>query len=148
MIMCYEHFTMVTLLRSAAVLLALATPGLVLPAQAQQIAEPIPQRRDAISRPMRPQPQRDAMLPCPEYGPGFFRQPGVSTCVRIGGQLRGEFGVQGRRSRFNDTTGSSAQARVTLDTRTPTDLGTVRAVMSLRGQTNSGFLTNGTGTSR
>jgi hypothetical protein len=119
----------------------LASVCLAAPAMAQQLAEPIPQRRDALSKPIKPQPQREAMVPCPEYGPGFARQPGGSTCVRISGSVRGEFGVQGRRSQLNDSTGFNAQARMVIDSRTPTDVGTVRAVMSVRGQTNSGFLT-------
>ncbi|MCX7341217.1 MAG: porin [Hyphomicrobiales bacterium] len=130
------------LFRSAAMILALASPGLALPARAQQLAEPIPQRRDAITQPMKPQPQRDAMVPCPEHGPGFARQPGGSTCVRVSGQVRGEVGLRDRRSRLNDSSGFNSQARVLFDSRTPTEFGTMRAVISVRGQAGSGFLSN------
>lgn len=129
-------------LRSAALMMALASFSLAVPAVAQQLAEPIPQRRGELSRPMKQQPQRAAMVPCPEYGPGFARMPGSSTCVRVSGSVRGEVGIQGRRSRLNDSTGFNSQARMMLDTRTPTDIGTFRAVMSLRGQTGSGSLGN------
>jgi hypothetical protein len=126
--------------RSACLVAALASATSAVPAAAQQLAEPIPQRRDAIARPMKPQPQRNAVIPCPEYGPGFARQPGGSTCVRVSGQVRGEVSLRDRRSRLNDSSGFNSQAHLMLDSRTPTEFGTVRAVMSVRGQAGSGFL--------
>jgi hypothetical protein len=59
------------------------------PASAQQSSE---QNRSkaATSLPLRPKP---AVNPCAEYGPGFVRMEGSSTCVRIGGNLSVGVGV-------------------------------------------------------
>jgi hypothetical protein len=132
---------MIVSLRSLCLLSALAVSisSLAMPAMAQ-LAEPIPQRRGTLAKPIKPEPRAEAMLPCPAYGPGFFRQPGSQTCIRVSGSVRGEVGIQGRRSRLNDSSGLNSQARMMLDTRTPTEFGTLRAVMSVRGQTSSGTL--------
>jgi hypothetical protein len=96
--------------------------------------------QDAPSRrALRPAPE-PAMIPCPEHGPGFMRLPGSTTCVKVSGQVRGEIGVQGRRSRLGDEAlpARRAEARLTTETRTGTDYGQIRAVLSLRGNAGSG----------
>jgi hypothetical protein len=109
------------------------------PAVAQQLVEPIPQRRDSISRPSRaPAQQQGAMMPCPEYGPGFARAPGSATCFRIDGRVRGEMQFRQRGSRLGDSVGTSAGVRVGLDARTPTEFGTLRVVTRLNAQRNTG----------
>ena len=66
-------------------LIALAALGIasVSSAFAQQSRE---QNRSkaATSLPLRP---KGAVNPCAEYGPGFVRIEGSSTCVRIGGNV-------------------------------------------------------------
>jgi hypothetical protein len=52
-------------------------------ASAQQIREP-KQGKPAIALPLRP---KAAANPCAEYGPGFVRIEGSSTCIKIGGSL-------------------------------------------------------------
>ncbi|MGL4438209.1 MAG: porin [Bosea sp. (in: a-proteobacteria)] len=123
---------MIRLRLSACLAVALASVGLASACMAQ-IAEPIPQRRGVLAKPMKPEPLRDAMLPCPQYGPGFFRQPGGTTCISVSGQIRGEVGIRQRRSRLNDTTSFNSRARMTLDSRTPTDIGTLRLVFRAQG---------------
>ncbi len=105
-----------------------------------QIAQPIPQQRGILAQPMRPLPPRAAMLACPEYGPGFFRQPGSSTCLRISGQVRGEAGVRQRGSAMQDSTGFSSRARVMLDARTQTELGPLRLVFRGDGRTGNNWM--------
>jgi hypothetical protein len=65
--------------------IALAALGIasVSSASAQQSRE---QNRSkaATSLPLRP---KAALNPCAEYGPGFVRIEGSSTCVRIGGNV-------------------------------------------------------------
>ncbi len=98
------------------------------------MAAAMPASAETPRRTPRPSPA-ELMLPCPEYGPGFVRAPGGATCVRVGGQIRGEAVMRDRRSRLDG--GLNAQARMTVDSRTETGLGTFRAVMSLKGQTGS-----------
>ena len=50
---------------------------------AQQAREP-KQGRPAASLPLRP---KAAANPCAEYGPGFVRMEGSSTCIKIGGNV-------------------------------------------------------------
>jgi len=63
----------------ALALLAVSAPF----AFAQQAREPR-QDRPAASLPVRP---KAAANPCAEYGPGFVRVEGSSTCIRIGGGI-------------------------------------------------------------
>ena len=71
-------------------------------------------------------------------GPGFFRQPGSSTCVRISGFVRGEVKLRDRRSEVI-TPGApagiqpAARADLRLETRTATANGPFRAVVVIRG---------------
>jgi hypothetical protein len=103
------------------------------PALAQQLAEPIPRRAAPIERPM---PSRSAQqqnaAPCPEFGPGFIRLPGSSTCLRASGQVRGETIVRDRRSQLDDTVQTRVRGTVQLETRTPTDIGPVRLIYRQR----------------
>ncbi len=112
---------------SVAVLIVLGGGLAFAPAHAQPT--PLPSRS-------KPVPAGEKMLACPEYGPGFFRQQGSSTCLRISGQVRGEAGVRQRGSALQDSTGFNSRVRVMLDARTPTELGTLRLVF--RGDGKSG----------
>lgn len=98
-------------------------------ASAQSIGEPLPgkaQPRESYSRPT-PAPANGAR-PCPEYGPGFVRIEGSSTCVRAGGSVRAEFGKSSRSGY-----GSRADGMAYLEGRTQTGLGEMRSVLSVRG---------------
>jgi Porin subfamily len=79
---------------------------------------------------------------CSIYGAGFFYIPGTDTCIKIGGWVRAEYalgetgnshaqftsGGGGRNDRI-DSTDSRFRARtvISLDVRTQTEYGTVRA---------------------
>jgi hypothetical protein len=63
-----------------------------LPASAQQSRDRKPDK-PAASVPLRP--ARAAVNPCAEYGAGFVRIEGSSTCVKIGGYV--SVGVGGSR---------------------------------------------------
>ena len=132
-------FGRLPLLRVACFLMTLASATVTLPAMAQ-IAQPIPQQRGVLAQPMKPHHPRDSMLACPEYGPGFFRQPGSSTCLRVSGQVRGEAGIRQRGSALQDSTGFSSRARVMLDARTQTELGPVRLVFRGDGKTGNNWM--------
>jgi hypothetical protein len=61
-------------------------------APAQQSRDRKPEKA-ATSIPLRP--ARAAVNPCAEYGPGFARIEGSSTCMRIGGSI--DVGIGGSR---------------------------------------------------
>jgi hypothetical protein len=71
-------------------LIALALMALsAAPASAQQFREQR-QGKPATSLPLRP---KAAANPCAEYGPGFIRIEGSSSCVKIGGNVSVGAGV-------------------------------------------------------
>lgn len=98
-------------------------------AQAQSIGEPLPGRGPAKERAKPARAEQQATRPCPEYGPGFVRIDGSTSCVRIGGAVRAEFG---KSSRYG--TGSSAGGMAYLESRTETGAGTLRTVIQAHGQ--------------
>jgi hypothetical protein len=53
-------------------------------ASAQQYRDPKPDK-PAVTLPLRP--AKAAANPCAEYGPGFVRVEGSSTCIKIGGSI-------------------------------------------------------------
>ena len=68
-----------------------------------------------------------AVKACPALGPGFYQLPGSDTCVRIGGRARYDFQMAGGKDRATATTGSRAVGAVSMDTRTQTEAGPLRA---------------------
>ncbi|KUL96035.1 hypothetical protein DK26_08410 [Bosea sp. WAO] len=120
------------------VAILLATLGLPALAAAQSIGEPIPGRGPAKAKPAAAPPaSQQATRPCPEYGPGFVRIEGSTSCVRIGGGVRAEFGKSSRNG-----FGSSADAMLYGEARSPTPVGEMRAVISGRVQRDNN-LNNG-----
>lgn len=101
----------------------------------------------AQAQPSRKQPAPEtsaAVQACPELGPGFFRQPGSSTCVKISGFVRGEVRVRDRRSEVFapaplSLSGASTRiqpagrADLRLEAVTSTANGPFRAVVEVRG---------------
>src|SRR3954462_6845522 len=92
---------------------------------------------------------------CSIYGAGFFYIPGTDTCIKIGGWIRAEYAFQtgnsdvpfviggdGRNNRI-DTRDSAFRARwvTSLDVRTQTEYGTVRAYTRAGFQTTTGETT-------
>src|SRR3954463_8805516 len=94
---------------------------------------------------------------CSIYGAGFFYIPGTDTCIKIGGWVRAEYGFQTGKSavEFNQGAGGrnnridsneyAMRARWTtsLDVRTQTEYGTLRAYTRAGFQTTSGESTQG-----
>jgi hypothetical protein len=93
---------------------------------------------------------------CSIYGAGFFYIPGTDTCIKIGGWVRAEYALGetgnshaqflafggGRNNRIDSTdTRLRARTVVSLDVRTQTEYGTVRAYNRF------GFTTDSTTTS-
>lgn len=70
-------------------------------------------------------PRAETMQPCPKQGPGFVRVPGSATCIRVGGRAMGGFDI--------DLRGSApvAAGQLSIDTRTESDLGPVRAFVRM-----------------
>lgn len=99
---------------------------------AQSIGEPLPGRKPAAAKPSPARTEAGAR-PCPEYGPGFVRAPGSTVCVRVGGQVRVDYGKQSRAG-----FGSSAGAALQLEARSESSLGPVRAVVRGHGQVDRG----------
>jgi hypothetical protein len=88
----------------------------------------------------KPQLADQKLIPCPSYGPGFFRQPGTTVCLKLSGKVRVETGISDRRSRLEPVTGSAIRADLGLETRTPTDYGTLRTVVVTRGLVSNGSI--------
>ncbi len=112
--------------------LAMATGA---PAQQSggSLAEPAPRLKSSEGLKPRPAPQTGQSLqPCPEYGAGFVRQPGSSTCVKLGVGVTVEQQWRDRRSQLADPVRTQTQARLGLDARTQTEFGPLRAVISTR----------------
>nr|WP_246736171.1 porin [Enterovirga sp. DB1703] len=69
--------------------------------------------------------------PCPHYGPGWIAVQGSSTCVRIGGRVVADFtagGKAGPEVRREMPRGFGTGARVTLESRTETELGPLHLI--------------------
>jgi Porin subfamily len=94
-----------------------------------------------LAKPGKPVPvtAQDNAIPCPEYGAGYVRYPGSTTCVRLSGRVSAEAQVQSRRSLSGDTSGTRVTTGAAIQTRTPTDFGTF-------GVTVVGRATRATGT--
>lgn len=69
-----------------------------------------------------PAPAEARPLPCPEYGSGFGRIPGTSTCVRLSGRV-----TAGADLGAGPRAADPVSGRFAIDTRSETDLGTARA---------------------
>jgi hypothetical protein len=94
---------------------------------------------------------------CSIYGAGFFYIPGTDSCIKIGGWVRAEYGFQtgnsdtfyafggaGRNNRI-DSPEYNMRARwvTSLDVRTQTEYGTLRAYTRAGFQTTTGETTQG-----
>jgi hypothetical protein len=94
---------------------------------------------------------------CSIYGAGFFYIPGTDTCIKIGGWIRAEYAFQSGNSDvpFNQNAGGrnnridsneyAIRARwvTSLDVRTQTEYGTLRAYTRAGFQTSTGDSTQG-----
>ncbi|HEX2593132.1 MAG TPA: porin, partial [Rhizomicrobium sp.] len=86
---------------------------------------------------------------CSLYGAGFYYMPGTDTCLKVGGFVRAEmnfnantsFAQQNRASldqRTYNFTNTRARAAVTLDARSQTEYGTLRAYALIAEQIDTG----------
>jgi len=94
---------------------------------------------------------------CSIYGAGFFYIPGTDTCIKIGGWVRAEYGFQTGNSAVNYAVGGSGRntridsneynmrARwvTSIDIRTQTEYGTLRAYSRAGFQTTTGETAQG-----
>src|SRR5215212_1179666 len=94
---------------------------------------------------------------CSIYGAGFFYIPGTDTCIKIGGWVRAEYqfqtggsdspfnsGAGGRNNRIDSGEyGMRARWVTSLDVRTQTEYGTLRAYTRAGFQTTTGETTQG-----
>jgi porin-like protein len=94
---------------------------------------------------------------CSIYGAGFFYIPGTDTCIKIGGWVRAEYGFQtgnssvqynqgaaGLNNRINSNEYNMRARWVTsIDVRTQTEYGTLRAYSRAGFQTTTGESTQG-----
>lgn len=70
-------------------------------------------------------PRTETMQPCPKQGPGFVRVPGSATCIRVGGRAIGGIDIDSRGS------APVAAGQLSIDTRTDSDLGPIRAFVRM-----------------
>jgi len=94
---------------------------------------------------------------CSIYGAGFFYIPGTDSCIKIGGWVRAEYGFQTGNSAVNYAVGGSgrndridsneynmrARWTTSIDVRTQTEYGTLRAYSRAGFQTTTGETTQG-----
>lgn len=73
----------------AMIRLILALAAMTLPASGAMAQQSPPPLKHTTSSKARP-PAKSK--PCPEYGPGFVRVEGSSTCIKVGGYIRIEGG--------------------------------------------------------
>lgn len=74
----------------------------------------------------------EPMSECPEYGRGFVKVPGTSTCIKIGGRVRMDQTVaSGRARRVRHEFGPSGS--VAADVRAQTGAGPIRGYVRMRG---------------
>jgi hypothetical protein len=99
-----------------------------------------------------PEPM-DYVRICDTYGTGYYYIPGTETCLKIGGFVQYDIHASSGRMGTNyglgedldgdgesDTWGKRARARITMDARSETELGTLRGFFQL----NFNYTTNGT----
>ncbi len=73
----------------------------------------------------------DYVRVCDAFGTGFYYIPGTETCLKVGGRVRVEAHyTEGPRNGFNNYT-TRARGYVTLDARTQSDIGLVRAYVNM-----------------
>ena len=75
---------------------------------------------------------------CPQHGVGFVQAPGSDSCVRIGGRVAAEAGTGSRRVSRDQIAGFGASGSVSLDARTNTEMGPLRAYMRVRAGDHTG----------
>ncbi|HVX75437.1 MAG TPA: porin, partial [Bradyrhizobium sp.] len=81
---------------------------------------------------------------CSLYGAGFYYIPGTDTCIKLGGYMRVDMGVNtnsvftgntsgagGANNRFTNAFTWRSRADFNLDTRTATEYGVVRTFMDV-----------------
>src|SRR5690606_30065006 len=72
---------------------------------------------------------------CDVYGAGFFYIPGTETCLKIGGYARYQIDF----AEGDDGWNKFGRAQLTMDARSETEMGTLRAFVELWFNSNSGF---------
>ena len=96
---------------------------------------------------------------CSLYGAGFYYIPGTDTCIKLGGYLRSDIGVNtnaifggntsgpaGAQNRFSNAFTWRSRADLTIDTRTATEYGVVRTYMETAfSWTSGGYAGSATG---
>ena len=75
---------------------------------------------------------------CPQHGPGFVRVAGSATCVKVGGRVTADTTVGTRRVPRESIAGFGASGRVSLDSRTDTELGPLRTYVRVRAGDRTG----------
>ena len=74
---------------------------------------------------------------CDAFGAGFFYIPGTETCLKFGGYVRFQTGF-GRDLSGTSDWDSFTRAQFEVDTKTDTELGTLRGFIGFRGNADSG----------
>jgi hypothetical protein len=74
---------------------------------------------------------------CDAFGAGFFYIPGSETCLKIGGYIRFQTNF-GRDQSGTSDWDTFTRAQLDIDTKTDTEIGTVRGFISLRGNADAG----------
>jgi hypothetical protein len=76
-------------------------------------------------------PESGVVRACPALGAGFYALPGSDTCVKIGGRARYDYQYGTGAPRAAAVTGSRATGMASIDARTQTEAGPVRAYVRL-----------------
>jgi len=77
---------------------------------------------------------------CDAFGTGYFYIPGTETCLKIGGEVRFTVGFSEDRtedvSGATDDWGTDTRARVTFETKSDSEIGTIGSYIRLQGDYN------------
>jgi hypothetical protein len=89
----------------------------------------------------------DYVRVCAVHGPGFFYIPGTDTCIKIGGRARFEYVYAQYYNRGVDNSSFRALGRISVDARTATDFGLLRAFvrMDFTRDSSNGYFGSGSG---
>lgn len=79
-------------------------------------------------------PEGGAAQACPRHGAGFVQVPGSTTCIRIGGRVRADYGASSGRRTINrdEIAGFGPSGSLSADVRADTDAGPLRAYVRTR----------------
>jgi hypothetical protein len=82
---------------------------------------------------------------CDAFGTGYFYIPGTETCLKIGGEVRATLGFSEIESADGDDWDTGVRARITLDAKNDSELGTIGSFIRIQGDSQGATTTDDVG---